>query len=749
MVEDYFSEIVFRNPPVPGARYLSGGLVFDEMFANGRLMSRYWNPSGQVLPDMHYGYDSSKNEKFGWTLSQPADTFVLSIDQRSLAGGYLWESAGLSPDPSSCRTRVDGHGTLLPVSHGVINLKHPVAGIGVKVHSCLDGSGFIIRWLEITNLNDHAISISAVSPFAGMMWSHRHEEHLPPTLGSPFELAYNHNFEWGREGDFWFEPLSAGKKVVDGDKKGRSGWGRPAFWVRNRCNGQTFVCELAWGGNYEFELDCRMQDTGWGNSQIRPGTHLAELYFRMGLSGYDEALRVLDAGETVITPAVHLGLFHTNLDEIVQATHEHVRKVVMPEQVPGREIEIEANHRGYLCDRETVPGIIKDIDVAASLGIEMYVVDAGWYGNEPNQWWNNAGDWQDGAWLARDGGLKAVVDHAHQRGMKFGLWVEVEAAGVNSNLRKEHPGWLLKRNNEPVASGRALDLTQQPVAAWIESEIERLIETYQLDMFRIDHNHLIQPSGNRSYQGYAEDLTWRYYDALYGIFDRLRAKYPHVVFQNCAGGGGRLDWGTLARFHNTELSDWMRLPRGLKILNGVTMSLPPEVLLRTFGTEVPEHVLDGDVDAQLRLCFSRIIFRGIAPSLEEISPYLRAHIEHYLELYKTNIRPVMSGGLVYHHTPCQSHAEIYPWCVFEYARPERCEAVAVIFRTSEQVMGEEPDEFIFRPRGLDLGRNYRIRLDNRGLEYSSTGSELVARGIRVRLEANLSSELILMDEVGR
>ena len=85
------------------------------------------------------------------------------------------------------------------------------------------------------------------------------------------------------------------------------------------------------------------------------------------------------------TPAVHLALFQADTDAIVQATHDHVRHVVMPAQVPGRHVEIEANHRGYLCDRENVPDIRKDIDVAASVGAEMYVIDAGWYGNEPNR----------------------------------------------------------------------------------------------------------------------------------------------------------------------------------------------------------------------------------------------------------------------------------------------------------------------------------------------------------------------------
>ena len=418
-----------------------------------------------------------------------------------------------------------------------------------------------------------------------------------------------------------------------------------------------------------------------------------------------------------------------------------------PPRISASEVEIEANHRGYLCDRENVPDIIKDIDVAASIGVDMYVIDAGWYGNEPNQWWLNTGDWQDGAWLAKDGGLIAIVDHAHQLGLKFGLWVEIEAAGANSNLKRDHPDWLMKHNQELVAGGRALDLTQPVVAKWVESEIERLIRTYHLDMFRIDHNHTLQPAGNRRYQGYTEDLTWRYYDALYGIFDRIREKFPQVVFQNCAGGGGRLDWGTLGRFHNSELSDWMRLPRGLKILNGVTVSLPPEILLRTFGTEVGEHVLDGDVDAQLRLCFCQIIFRGIAPSLDELTPYLRAHIEHYLALYKPIIRPLMADCRVFHHTPCLPLGEATPWCVLEYGQADRRVSVALILRTSSQAEGDLPDDYIFRPRGLTPAGQYKVMLDNAGEELIISGYALMHQGLVIRLEAPLSSELLIMQEV--
>jgi alpha-galactosidase len=329
--------------------------------------------------------------------------------------------------------------------------------------------------------------------------------------------------------------------------------------------------------------------------------------------------------------------------------------------------------------------------------------------------------------------------------MKFGLWVEVEAAGASSTLKQQHPDWLMTRDGQPIANGRALNLTKPEVAAWVEAEIERLIRQYGLDMYRLDHNHSLTPSGNREVAGMMEDLTWRYYDALYGVFERLRAKFPDVVFQNCAGGGGRLDWGTLHRFNNAELSDWMRMPRGLKILNGVTMSLPPEILLRTFGTEVPEIDLEGDVDTQLRLvCLCRPIFRGIAPSLDNVSEFLRERIGHHLQLYREFIRPVMIDGRVFHHTPFLSHTELTPWCVLEYASVGQERAVAAVFRTSN----DTGPLYVFRPRGIDASRVYEVTTDNRSQCASIPGWELQQRGIDVHLEQPQSSELLLFRALG-
>ena len=97
-MDPVYSSIRFRSAPRPGVRYVSGKVVFDEMFAEGRLVTRYWNSNGQVLPEMYF-------EKLTWEKDQPTGTFQLGINGQDLAGGYTWETAGIEPDSSPYRVR--------------------------------------------------------------------------------------------------------------------------------------------------------------------------------------------------------------------------------------------------------------------------------------------------------------------------------------------------------------------------------------------------------------------------------------------------------------------------------------------------------------------------------------------------------------------------------------------------------------------------------------------------------------------
>ena len=332
---------------------------------------------------------------------------------------------------------------------------------------------------------------------------------------------------------------------------------------------------------------------------------------------------------------------------------------------------MEANHRGYIVDHETEAGIDREIDMAADIGAETFLIDAGWYGPEPNHWYEQYRRLVSPALGCRTTFSPSANMRARKECASACGW-RLRRAGAASKLRKEHPDWILTRNGQPIANGRHLDVGNPVVAKWMESEIARIISKYDLDVFRIDYNMSVEEDGNQVREGFVENSSWRHVENLYAMFDHLRQQFPGVIFQNCAGGGGRLDWGILHRFDNTELSDWMRGPRGVKILNGMTWVLAAGNSVAHFRHRGSGSAGDGDIDSQLRqVQMSLPIFRGIAPSLAELNPILRDKIRAGVDLYKSELRPILRDSVVYHHTPLTPYFSESPWVVLEYASPDK------------------------------------------------------------------------------
>jgi alpha-galactosidase len=699
-----------HQQPLPGIRLTSGLTVCDEVLWKGRWVNRYWLSTGFIEPEFHY--ESAQEHREGL----PIDGFQLAMEGQDLAGTWRWVKAEKSEvhNPEGLLVTLELASTARPIT--------------VRVHTLLYGGPVMVRWLEIVNTGSKPTAITAVSPWSGQIWdTPNYLERLPTGAPSPFEVGYVQNETWSHEGAWAFESLQNITKTVSGTR-GKSGWGHPTFFAHNKATGEWFVASLGWSGNWTFQV----------SEQQQAKADHATLLFRMGPSTVDPVLRVIEPGETVETPRTHTLCMRGDLDSVIQALHEHVRREVLPPPVPGRDMLVEANHRGYIIDHESEAGIDQEIDLAAEAGAEMFVIDAGWFGPEPNRWDVNVGDWYAGAWLPHD--INPIREHARQKGLLFGLWVEIESIGSASNLRRQHPDWVLTRDGNPVAGGRQLDVSNPAVAAWMESEIIRIIKKYDLDLFRIDYNTTVEEGGNHVRDGFVENSEWHHVEALYAMFDRLHQQFPHVIFQNCAGGGGRLDLGILSRFQNTELSDWMRAPRGLKIANGMTWILPPEILLRSFGTETDGVPADADLVTQLRATTMVLpIFRGLSPSQEEFNPLLREEIMRQVNLYKQVIRPILKDCRIYHHTPLTPMMEGTPWVALEYATPDSHSDLGWVFRTSES---GDPT-YWFKPRGLDFSKTYNVTFSNSGRTLPIPGDRLLQEGIPVRLEGDLTSELLI------
>jgi alpha-galactosidase len=650
----------------------------------------------------------------------PTNAFELTIDGQSLSTSWEWVDASEDEDSAG-------------IPHARVELRHTIRPVQVCLHTRLDGTRCFTRWLEITNLADQPAALVDVAPWSGMLWRtmvgwnrQTYRDLVAPENGQVFSIGHLADSNSLHEGDFFWEPLRPGTRQLE-SRQGRSGHSVPFFIVRNEASGQHFIGHLGWSGNWAIQFTYA-DDEDAGD---------AALSFRAGPMA-PAPLRVIDPGETITTPSVHLGYIAGGLDECVQAMHAHLRRTVFPPQPAGRAQLVVGKGTGYMQfgHQMSEERLKESIDVAAEVGCEIYIIDAGWYKNADVSWPDAVGDWYAGNHLAN--GLEPVFAYARKKGLLYGLWVPIERFGKSSEMRRKHPDWIVKRHGRPVDGG-LLDLTKPEVAAWAEAEIVRIIETYDLDLYRLDDGPHIDEAGQNLRQGYSEDTQWRHYEALYGIFARIRERFPHLILENCAGGGGRMDMGIMSHFHTTWISDWMALPRSGKIINGVTMALPPEYCNRMTGASMHAD-LYGDLDAQLRITmFGHMALNDIGRSVADLNPEMLSRVKHYVQLFKTFVRPMLPTCRVFHHTPVLPDSRPRGWCVLEYAAEDGASGMVGLFRLA----GSAGPTYRFCARGLKPSRHYEVTFDNLGETIVATGIHLMHQGLTIRVDNPMNSELLL------
>lgn len=686
--------------------FLSDKTVYAEELRDGRWVGRFWASNGRV-----------KTAYEGWV----CDAFSIELDRQPLVDGWKWESGKEEP-----RTERGAR-------HFVVELSNSRRPVRLKVHTVLDGTPVLVRWLELTNTSSQPIALTALQPWTSQLDARVDADVQQPKTG-PFTLG--HFAKVGHKSEGWFEwlPVDFGKTTLGCDR-GQC-YDEPFFVVRNDATGEHLIGSLAWSANWRMEANYQ-----------REGTSPQRHRLRLGIGPWaSDALRVVAAGETITTPAVHLGLVAGDLDATVQAMHAHVRHSVLPPCKPERAHLIQyavPGDQGYLSAKVfdvsgcTEESILKNVEIAATIGAELFIMDAGW--------WETQGDWQTSP-KRFPRGLQPVIDACHQKGLLFGLYAEAEKASAECQTAKKHPDWI-----EWYKPFTILDLSRPEVASSMESEIAGMVDRYQLDLFRLDFN---TPTDARfegqsaTHEGIAENRFWRYYDNFQGVFDRIRAKYPELILQQAACGGGRNDLNVTGQFHEQYLTDGLRLPREARIYCGQTLALPPETLRIAHSADGADCIgWPDNLDTVLRLQFAAsapwICAGNVARSVAELHPDQLAKYRHYTELYKSFIRPLLPSCRVYHHAPVSSNGgvESSDWFALEYAAPDRTKGWAVVIRLKA---GDEPT-YRFQPRGLAPGQTYRVTWDNLDATAKVKGLSLMRDGIPLRLEAVGTSELLTFE----
>jgi len=692
-------------PAFPWVRCDAGRFILEEGVIEGNYVSLHFSAMGRP----------GSRERL-WAKYQQTRTvidralfaaFVLEVDGQLLRDHWeldAWE------------TRATAEGEELRVV-----LRETEWPVRVTVCTRLDDTDFVERWLEIENTGTAPLAISRLAPWCGLLFTPGDLAMLPPA-STGYALGRYRHMTWAMEGEFAWQALPEG--TCHETTRRLNKFAPRYYLVRNEETAEIAVIDYEYSGGTDMAF----------THVARPSSQRC-LHAQAGLADHAPQ-RVLAPGESVASPRVHLSMQYGDEDTCANALFDHLRRAALPARPWPEPHPVGYHYGGYLNPVwiATTPEIIhKEIDQAALLGAELFTVDAGWNVPAGKSYVEVFGDWWESPTLR--GQLGACFDYARTKGLGAALWAPIEAVGSSSRVLAEHPEWLLRDGPRPAMM---LDLAQPAVEEYVYGTISGLIERYRLACFRIDGGVEHFATWDAPHGRYRESRAWRYYEALYRIFERVRAAYPQTALENCWGGGGRIDLGMMRRFHWVQYSDNWHPEEQLRILYGLTLCLPPEQCLSFIGA-INENPVDLDFCIRAGL-FGQFCIAGAAPSAAKMNADALARWQHAVQLYKTAVRPWLAGARVYHHTPVQEFSRAGDWLALEYVAADRSAALAGIFRLGES----RTETYTFLPRGLDPGRRYEILFDTAGARVTATGLQLSTTGLPVRLPGRMMSELLVI-----
>lgn len=332
----------------------------------------------------------------------------------------------------------------------------------------------------------------------------------------------------------------------------------------NENSGDAYGFSLVYSGNHKFELE---------RDQIN------QLRLNIGINDYNFKWK-LEAGDSFQTPEVLMTYSDHGLNQMSQAFHAIIHDRIMRSKFKDQVRPILVNNWEATYFDFTEEKLKPIVDKAKELGIEMFVLDDGWFGhrNDDN---SSLGDWYVNKEKFPDG-LRHFVDYVHDQGLKFGLWFEPEMISIDSDLYRAHPDYLMKvpnRQPSPSRNQYLLDLGRKEVRDNIFDQIAKVLKENKIDYVKWDMNrHLSDIYQNNLPADKQGEVYHRYVLGLYDLSNRLVEVFPDILFEGCSGGGGRFDAGMAYYTPQIWTSDNTDAIERLTIQYGTSLVYPQSMM---------------------------------------------------------------------------------------------------------------------------------------------------------------------------
>ena len=542
---------------------------------------------------------------------------------------------------------------------------------------------------------------------------------------------------WARESQVDHTLLTHGSKSIESRKQVRTTHTEnPAFMITldsesfDENYGEVIAGALAWSGNFRlnFEVD-----------------EFNVLNILAGANPYASDY-TLGAGESFTTPEMIYTYSSEGAGGASRNLHDWARNYgVWHGHVPTPTLLNSWEGAAFSFDAKTLTDMIDD---AAAMGLEMFVLDDGWFGNKYPR--NNdkagLGDWEVNREKLPEG-IDHIASYAHDKGLKFGIWIEPEMVSPRSELAEKHPEWIVRTPGREAPLTRSqwlLDLSNPEVQDFVFGVFDNTMRLSEhIDYIKWDANRCANSIGSAFQRPDEQSHFWiEYTQGLYKVMERIRAKYPDVLIQSCASGGGRVEYGALRYFDEVWTSDNTEALSRTRIQYGTSLFFPA-LVMGSHVSVTPNLQTGNSTPLKFRFdiaCAGRL---GMELQPKHMTEEERAEARRAIADYKEYRDIVMQGDLYRIGSPYDENG------CYGLAYVSKDKRRAVVFTYCLLYQSRTVPQF--RIRGLDPDTRYTVREMNTEeprfwFDGGTFSGELLSRmGLNPKLSRIYDSAVFLLE----
>lgn len=577
-----------------------------------------------------------------------------------------------------------------------ITLKDDIIGLVVKLnYTVFPGQNVIVRNVEFINEGQSDLKLLKAMSL---------QLDLPD---DQFDFIH-FSGAWLRERQLYRTALRPGLQSIDSLRYSSSPQNNPFFMLSRKHtteeSGEVYGFNLVYSGNFQNSIEV----DHFGTTRVLVGVNPVEFEY------------LLESQMSFITPEAIMSYSAQGMNALSQQLAIFYREHLVNPRFAKRPRPIVLNSWETMYFNLTTDKVLELAKCGKQLGVELFVLDDGWFGHREGDN-SSLGDWTtDYRRLPK--GISYIADEIHKMGMQFGLWFEPEMISIDSELYLTHPEWMICTPHRKASVGRhqyVLDFTNQEVIDYLFDAISSIIQETRLEYIKWDYNRHITDAYTATLSAAKQmEFGHRYILGVYQLLERLTKAYPEVLFESCSSGGGRFDLGMMYYAPQAWTSDDTDPIERVKIQHGTSYGYSLSMMSAHVSASPNEQSgRRTNLDTRAAVAYFGVFGYELDVTALEVAEAEK--VKEQIDFYKKYREVFQYGNFFRIRSPFED--DVVDWQVVSSDK-----STAILLHTS-LISHLNPGYSVVKFCGLDEDKRYTIA----GMDEEFFGDELMNAGVKI------------------